>query len=511
MFLEKKDRKVIPRWRDSRTTTALAELNSLGCARKLEGAEIFFRDKTYQWKQSQTIFHASDLISAAAVLGRNEDAQEAAKFLADHSSECRQATLRLAMRILHPESHLTLLPPLYDVNTEDAQKQIHSLRKRLHDEPRNSIIWTDVARQYTTIGQNDHAARAMRIACALAPTNRFVLRSASRFFLHYGDARHAYRLLRNAETTHRDPWLLAAEMTLASESAAPQPHVKIARRIVEDANFSPFSTTELASALGTLELEAGRDRKAKQLFRRSLTLPTENSVAQAEWAASQLAGLEVDVNQFQVPRIFEAKAWDSVNRCDWDLALTSAIDWLRDQPFSTRPAVFASYIASTVLEKYDESVRIIRSSLISNPADPLLKNNLAFALASSGRVDEAEAELASVDSENPADLPDVTLMATKGLVCFRKGQTEQGRTLYLRAIELARRRFMYKHAALATVYLAREEVIANTPLKTQALQRAVSESKSHSYNDVLAVLSRIRATQRIEPEKASGHNNAYDS
>src|SRR5271166_1403342 len=39
--------------------------------------------------------------------------------------------------------------------------------------------------------------------------------------------------------------------------------------------------------------------------------PTENSLAQATWASDQLSGLNVDVRHFQVPRNFEADAWQS--------------------------------------------------------------------------------------------------------------------------------------------------------------------------------------------------------
>jgi tetratricopeptide (TPR) repeat protein len=261
--------------------------------------------------------------------------------------------------------------------------------------------------------------------------------------------------------------------------------------MLKGGNYSDFSTSELASALGTLEFKSGSSKIAKRLFRRSLVQPTENSVAQAEWVSRGLSGLELEITKFRVPRPFEALAWDNFNKSQWEAAVASSMEWLRDQAFSARPAIFASYLSSGVLERYDDSITTIKSSLIPNPGDPSLINNLAFALASTARVDQAEEQLANIDRRQIRPVSSVTLLATSGLICFRKGMVEEGRRLYLEAMEEADRHSLPKHRAMAALYLAREEVVADTPAKSEAVKRALAESKGQNDPDFLAIFSRV--------------------
>jgi tetratricopeptide (TPR) repeat protein len=504
LFLEDKNRNTIPRWRDSQTTISLGELYSLRPAKKTAPPYDTLRQLLQEWKLNLKPWHASDLMGAALVLGKTDLAVDAAEFVLAHGSDCPAATLALALKILSPGSGLIPEGALHRVEPGTVHHQIHEMKCRVREDLRNAIAWVDLGRAYTVIGQRDQAVRAMRLASILSPTNRFVLRSCARFFLHYGDAKYAHRLVASAASTPTDPWLLAAELTCAAVAHEGPRFVKIARRVLTGSDFPPSSTTELASALGTLELEDGNQKKAKRLLRESLRDPTENSVAQAEWASRLLSGLEIGADRYLVPRAFEARAQHSFEQSEWDVALRYAVQWQRDEPFSTRAAALASYISATIFEDYDESISIIEYSLVANPKDPGLTNNLAFALASSGRVLEAEKQLSTIDETSLADLSIVTLLATRGLVCFRKGLVDQGRQFYLQAMEEARRRGMAKHYALAATYLAREEMIANTSFRRRALEEAASASRRQSFADVAAVLSRLMGLQDAEPQFPEG-------
>lgn len=61
-------------------------------------------------------------------------------------------------------------------------------------------------------------------------------------------------------------------------------------------------------------------------------------------------------------------------------------------------------------------------------------NNIAFALAEIGRLDEAEKCIASVSHLLHKN---AYLTATFGLLSFRRGRREQGESLYMEAISLA--------------------------------------------------------------------------
>lgn len=504
MFLEDKDRKTIPRWRESQTAISLGGLDSLRPAKKTAPSYDTLRELLQEWKLNQKPWHASDLMGAALVLGKTDLAVDAAEFVFAHGSDCPAATLAMALKILSPGSGPTPEGALHRVEPGTVHHQIHEMKCRVREDLRNAIAWVDLGRAYTVIGQGEQAARAMRVASILNPTNRFVLRSCARFFLHYGDAKYAHRLVASAASTPTDPWLLAAELTCAAVAREGPRFVKVARRVLTGSDFPPFSTTELASALGTLELEDGSQKKAKRLLRESLRAPTENSVAQAEWASRLLPGLEIGADRYLVPRAFEARAQHSFEQSEWDVALECAVQWLRDEPFSTRPAALASYISATIFEDYDGSMKIIEYGLVANPKDPGLRNNLAFALASSGKVLEAEMQLSTIDETALGDLPIVTLLATRGLICFRKGLVDQGRQFYLQALEEARRRGMTKHYALAAAYLAREEMIANTSFRHLALQEAAFASKGQSFGDVAAVLSRLMPLPDAKQQSPQG-------
>jgi Tfp pilus assembly protein PilF len=140
---------------------------------------------------------------------------------------------------------------------------------------------------------------------------------------------------------------------------------------------------------------------------------------------------------------------------NWTDALRASHAWLEDEPFSARPAMLGSAIAASAIENFDEAAEIARRGLVSNPDDPGLANNLAFALASGGKVEEAARILASIGTE-PVPSQLVALTATSGLIAFRSGDRATGRSKYLKAIKLAKENQLSLHEALASIYLARE-------------------------------------------------------
>lgn len=491
MFLELKDRKIIPRWRNVQTTAALGELDFPPAARPTVFEFHSLAQRIQDFNLHPTPWVASDLASAAFVVGRPEQAAQAAKFIVENQRICPPASVALARRILDPTSESWAIPEVEDETVELLHRRAHAVRMRLYEEPKNSIQWVELARLYTIMGQGDRAERAMRIACALSPSNRFVLRAAARLFTHNHDPVSALRILRNAASIRKDPWLLAAEVGVASVAGIPPRFAKVGFALVEGKGLPDFSITELASSLATLEMQEGSVKKAKKYFRRSLVRPTENSIAQAEWASKALAGFEVDVQEYNVPRPFEAQAVDSFKKGRWEEAVRWSQKWRWDQRFSARPAILASYISSGPLERYDESIKIIKNSMVANPHEPALINNLAFALASLGKIAEAEQVISNVDETKINELSAITLTATEGLICFRKGMIEPGRHLYLEAMDQAKKKGVLSYRAVAAAYLAREEILAGTENSELALRRAVEESRGQQGLDVIEILNLV--------------------
>lgn len=473
-FLENENRRIIPRWREFRVTLALGELLCPSVNKEPTEIPTALTNRISDWQAHRTRWFATDLLGAALVIGRPDLAVEAAEFILAKPSDIPAASVAAAERILTRDGRRLAVPELRPVDEDAIEKRIHNLRMRLNNGPRNAIAWVDVAREYTLLGQSEQATRAIRIAVALDPVNRFILRSAARFFVHFGDAPGAHRLIRTAPSTPYDPWLIAAEVALGSHARGAPRFAKTGQRMIESANHSLFQTSELLSALGTLELENGKNRIAKKLFSQSLRSPTENAVAQAVWASKELSSFAFNVADYNAPRSYEAKAWEFFTGGQWKVALQESNNWLLDEPFSAKPAALGSYIAATILEDYARAVVILKEGLLANPEEPILRNNLAFVLASQSKPTEAEEQIACIRRGN-LSLPDeINLLATSGLVLFRKGQADEGRTLYREAMEKASQRSLDRHRGRAALYLAREEILARTPFALTTLKEALA-------------------------------------
>lgn len=444
VVLSERDRNVIPRWRDFHNTAGLGELDSTPQIPR-GVAEGDLTELVAEWQRYRTISFAGDLISSAIVGCNPGVAREAAEFIVTSEGHISPGLKALAERIVHGRSALTLeqIEPLR-LTTDLARAPspaISFLRRRLIAYPNDAILWMDLALLYAIRGVNDKAERAVRVAMNLAPSNRFVLRSAARFFIHRNRSDIAHELLLRSPALKVDPWLMSAEIAVAMSARRSPSSVFSGASTLSSGNFAKRELSELSSALGTLELRFGSSRKARKLVRQSLEAPNDNSLAQAEWISRRLSGVDVDMSNMgqQIPRPYEAQTFESFQKKDWASAIGFALQWLKDQPFSTRPAHFAAYIASTIEEKFALAEQISLFGLMGNPQDPGLRVNLAYGLAKTNRLEEAETELARVSVVDAEEWVDVAIDANHGLLAFRRGVPDVGRDWYGKAVLKASR------------------------------------------------------------------------
>lgn len=476
-FQEDIDRKVVPRWHSIDGAHRDGELAPLQDKTPLDPAEYEaeLKQREEDWRRERSVSFAADLVSASVVLGRSEVAEEAAAFLIDEPAAPPLA-VALAQHLLDPtpeetsshDSDAALSPNERRLQIGAA---IHRLRESLAIDPRNALRWSSLARLYASIGQEDQAQQAMGVALNLAPTNRFILRSAARLSLHRNDPERAHRLVLDPARRQGDPWLVAAEIALAPLAGRTSRLIKLGRQITDSGHFSPRHTTELASALATEEL-SGSIRRARRLFGQALEAPTENTIAQVEWASRHARGLEFDPEFLERPDTYEARAWASAFKGDWEPALVDAWHWLSVQPFASAPAAFGSHQA-TLGEAYGEGTAFALAGLLANPDDVTLLNNLAYCLINLDRLDEAEDFLKNVHRWQMDDDEASVLEATRGLLAYRRGDRETGRRLYAKTITNASSPAV---RAIAAIVLAREEVLAKTPYADAA--RAAADELS---------------------------------
>lgn len=456
---EDRQRNVVPRWRRYTSTISAGELRSVqGQPNERVGVEAL-EDALEDWRSNPSPSVAGDLVSIAMATGCTMPARSAAEYLlrceGANAAMKAVATGCLTEGQTQPAHTAASLPALADECTMWAD--VAQTRVRLSQYPRNPVLWTNLALLYTILGLGHKAERSMRIALGQAGSNRFVLRSASRLFLHMGNAHYAHRVLLQAPNLVSDPWLMAAEIAIANAANRTPLTLKQAIRHLADEKSPPFHCSELAAAVATMDAYSGNAKRARKFIRISLTEPSENAVAQAAWLARNGFGLAVgDTGSYGS---FEANAYCAVEAGKFNVALQHAKRWQHDQPFSSRPAILGSYIASRALEEHQTSIAMLRRALVCNPDDFMLHNNLAFAYAQRGACGEATKALAAIDRRSATLEQRVVLTATTGLIAYRAGDSLLGKSLYRQAIaDASQSRHRDILQVSATAYLALEEL-----------------------------------------------------
>lgn len=511
------DRHVIPRWRSPRRTARLGELNSVRAVSPspeqpspllLEQLEHLRRG----WTRTRAAGHlrkassmAVEALGFAVAAGLEADVSPEVAFLEDQQTLVTPGGQRLVARVrahMNEQPTLPLRTPPGEFPEPNSRQRIAELKAAVRTAPRNALAWVELARHYAVLGQHRHALRAMRTGHALAPTNRFVLRSAARLHLVTGDPEQAHWIILSAPSVQQDPWLLASELALAAEADRTPRFVRRAKQLMARGELPAFHISELASELATLELAAGKSRKARQLFSMALADPHENGLAQAEWALPQLPQLVVNTQLLEVPNSYEARAREARQGERWEEALAEASYWLYDERFSVEAATFASYVAATTLNKFQTAERVARIGLRAHPHSALLRNNLAFALAQQGRLGDATVELAAVTLEEQDVGDRVALAATAGLIAYRSGDPIMGRPLYDQAITKARQAGHREEEALASFYLAVEELRVGSPDARILATRAIGLARRQAWPEYKALVTQLERLLAEPPRRS---------
>ena len=361
-----------------------------------------------------------------------------------------------------------------------AQRQkIHEARQRLIDDPRNSLLWLELSRLHIGLGNNEHADAAMRKALAATPDNRLILRAASRLYIHLGCAEDAHECLLKSDALKVDPWLQAAEISVAAVSGKGSVTMKSAKAHVADLQSIPIHFSELSAAIGTEELNNGKVKLAKKFISKCLENPTDNSVAQALWARERL-NTEVLLSLIErTPNTYEAQSGYMLYNGDYKAALAAYMLWHFDEFFSPTPSIQGSFIALTFLEDYETALHLVNLGLKANPNNPFLLNNGVVALAKLNRTAEARTKikkLLSLRTENLTLEP--TFIATEGLLLFCEGKFLEGRKKYSQAAQLAAAANTKDVEFRVKLHWLREEVLAKqiTPEEMMKIVNSLDEA-----------------------------------
>lgn len=484
-----RNRQVVPRWRTSRVTASLGELATVAPPRRDRTDADVIAQKVAEWREHRTASFAADVLASAIVDGAVPEAREAAEFILLPSSSASEAARIVARRVLNPETFEAL--PVAVLDDRAMREVVATARRRTRADLRNALAWADLSLAYASLGFVEKALRAMEVAAVLAPANRFILRARARLLVHADDLDTAIELLRKAPNVRTDPWVLAAEIAVSEIGERRSRFIKHASTTLARQTTDPFQITELASAIGTVELFDGNRRMAKKLFQTALEQPTDNTVAQAAWVARESGILTLQPGHLATPRSFEARAREFFRGGEWEESLSAALCWMEDEPFSPAPALFASYVAAVVLERFDEALGILDAARIANPDDWTVLNNTAFCYASIDRPDLAQTYFEQMDRAEGEASRHGTWLATSGLIAFRGGEPDKGRTLYEAAINELDAPENRAAKAMAAYFASREELVAESGEFEKAMKRARDIAKTAPSPELPFLLERL--------------------
>jgi tetratricopeptide (TPR) repeat protein len=481
------NRQAVPRCLPYETACSLGLLRASRKKEEILKHEVKGSDATREWTENPRIATAVDLVAEALIVKdfQSIDAIAAAKFIIEKAPLSSTLIRQLASHFL--ETPISIWKEQDKIPDVDVGKDIARLRSSVRYYILNPIAWSNLSLGYATIGQNDKARKAMIVALNLAPKNRYILRSASRCFLHLGEPDRGLAILDKSGLCALDPWIASAEIAISQSVGLKSKCVGKAKDLIENDNFSPFSRSELALGIGTLELKSGAIRKAKKIIRNALIDPTENALAQTEWAAStfkinfdDLVGLRTTVLAS-----YEATAVYSYYNKAFKESLKASEKWGKFQFLSDRPIIQSKFISSSMLNNDLGAINIFNNAFPAQKESPLVINNYAFALARVGRTEEAKEALKRAVRYEASREDKLTITATIGLICFREGYAEEGREFYANAVngfELIRD---YRSAAMARYYWAVEEKRINSQNAKPKIMEAKREIERYNVFDFI--------------------------
>lgn len=461
-----RDRQVIPRWKSPAQAARDSERTvNYSAARIKAPSPDWIKELKAQLGTHPSVQTANELQETAFILGvSHEDYRGQSPTSASAAREVEKSAKHLDLDV---SSSAEIQTGLFD-KIGSVAPHIRALRERLAEHPGQALLWSELARHYLTVGSDKKARNAMECALQISgTTNRYIARSATRMFVHLDDQDRALHLLRKHNNIRRDPWLISSEIAVSGVSGKSSNLVKLGQSLVADRNSNPLDTSELASAIGTLEHTNGKRRAAESYFRASLVCPTENSLAQAQWAQDNETKVSIPASAWDIPGSYEAQAMAARTKRKWGEMLQFASAWLRDEPFSLRPAAVGSSIGLT----YEHNVigeRFASAGLMSAPRNPLLLNNRAVSRAYLGKLDGAMRDI-SLALMDPDGRKDPHLLATIGLLAYRAGHFTFGSECYLTSLSWFSKKKDRASVTLGALHWLREEIRIGSPISTEML------------------------------------------
>lgn len=498
------ERRMLPRWRSPAQAASSGERHG-NYERKEQyapSADRWVRVLTQAHEQGEA-YASRDLAESSFILSTSGPS---------HWNESTVSLQQLWDRAIARQHLFEAGPPLLlnESPQDQARAAISRLKKVLSDSPNQALIWSELSRHYVILGKDDQAQTAMACAIHAAKGHSYVTRVAARLYAHVEQPDQALQLIRRSPHHRVDPRIFATEISLAKGEMLRGNWVAAARGIISDARYHPSFVSELMASLATVEMTNGKHKVARQLFNTSLRNPTENTLAQAQWATERDSRIVIPDEAWNTPGSDEARALAARVRHNWDDVLGAAECWLAAEPFSASPAAMASFATFTP-EQLWRSEAIATRGLAANPSDALLLNNRAVSRAYQGNAEGSLSDVRrALETALPEDRNDPVLFATLGLVAYRSGDATTGRGCYAHAIRMLLKEKQPRAAALGSLFWLREEYRVAPGAETDQVHEAVKKAipkitQGDSSPEIVSML------EAIEREKGVAGSSAIDA
>lgn len=375
----------------------------------------------------------------------------------------------------------------------NVAKEIQKIRTSNKASNRNPILWCDLGYYYTTLGLTKQATKCYLVALGLNNHNRHVLRSASRFFLHIDEPGRAINILRRSPNIKNDVGLLSAEIAISELEGKKSRFIDYGKIKLEDENISIYEKNELLAQVASLEFSYGKNRLAKEYVEKCLVMPNENSLAQFEFLRKNIhIDGKFSSHDYDVLCKHEALARAYYLSNKYEEAVKEVTLWGDFQPFSSLPACYGSYIASTLLEDHEKSIQILGKALKVSPGDFTLLNNYAFALASLNRETEAFAKLNLIDTRQLEPSEQAVFNATMGLIRIKEGNVSEGKMLYEKAINYFSRSKEITALLRAKYHYGRALIKIDYKQSQTLISEVYEVAKRINFNDLMYAIDKFR-------------------
>ncbi len=443
--------------RNPRSSTALARLAQAELvADHLDDAQRSARaalEQTYKYPD------AAAALAAAVVLiscGESAEAEQALARLGPESSglvlfaglAAERGDFDSAEERLRSEDSVDAcnLRGWIALQRQDFAQAIHYFRRATRESGPTPASLTNLGLAHAALGQRRRAIKETRQALALAPSRRTrVGINLAWYYLFGGDIPEALNVLRGLQrTAPTDVEPVFAEARVQLSVGDRDGALRILRRARTRlwAHMTPVQQAELIANLAFVQWHR------KEISAQEVIALVTTELRRVDYASLRIANMLPpltrrfsDLERFSsvlahVGRahygdpLYSLEVHHSLLERRFEDAMQAAVRWAEDTIFDAEAATTCTSLLCDVGGQYEAAAELGKAALDRMPSAFLLRNNVAYALALSGRAAEAREYLDPSIGNAPH-------IATDGLVALRSGDIEQAQACYQGAMRVA--------------------------------------------------------------------------